>query len=103
MSAARGSLGGYAGELRPHRRPNGGGAGGECRRRASDCGAAGAVTGAALMARRSPQSVLKRAREQTLREKRELKQAKKDARTAQRRGAADSPTEAAETDAGDDL
>ena len=32
------------------------------------------------MARRSAQSVLKRAREQALREKRELKQAKKDAR-----------------------
>lgn len=37
------------------------------------------------MARRSPQSVLKRAREQALREKRELKQAKKDARVAERR------------------
>ena len=36
------------------------------------------------MGRRSPQSVLKRAREQALREKRELKQAKKDARTAAR-------------------
>jgi hypothetical protein len=55
------------------------------------------------MARRSAQSVLKRAREQALREKRELKQAKKDARTAQRRGAADSPTEAGDTHAGDDL
>jgi hypothetical protein len=51
------------------------------------------------MARRSAQSVLKRAREQALREKRELKQAKKDARTAQRRSTADSPTETAETDA----
>jgi len=51
------------------------------------------------MARRSAQSVLKRAREQALREKRELKQAKKDARTAQRRGAGDSPTETADTDA----
>ncbi len=50
------------------------------------------------MARRSAQSVLKRAREQALREKRELKQAKKDARTAERRGAGDSPTEAADTD-----
>jgi hypothetical protein len=39
------------------------------------------------MARRSPQSVLKRAREQALREKRELKQAKKDARAAERRRA----------------
>jgi hypothetical protein len=37
------------------------------------------------MARRSPQSVLKRAREQALREKRELKQAKKDARALERR------------------
>jgi hypothetical protein len=43
------------------------------------------------MARRSPQSVLKRAREQTLREKRELKQAKKDARAAERRGADNPP------------
>ena len=54
------------------------------------------------MARRSAQSVLKRAREQALREKRELKQAKKDARTVQRRGAADSPTETADTDAAGD-
>ncbi|HEU5371743.1 MAG TPA: hypothetical protein VFU51_05085 [Gaiellaceae bacterium] len=38
------------------------------------------------MGRRSPQSVLKRAREQALREKREVKQAKKDARAEQRRG-----------------
>jgi hypothetical protein len=38
------------------------------------------------MARRSPQSVLKRAREQALREKRELKQAKKEARAAARDG-----------------
>lgn len=53
------------------------------------------------MARRSAQSVLKRAREQALREKRELKQAKKDARTA-RRGAGDSPTEIADTDAVED-
>lgn len=37
------------------------------------------------MGRRSPQSVLKRAREQALREKRESKQAKKDARAAMRR------------------
>jgi hypothetical protein len=37
------------------------------------------------MGRRSPQSVLKRAREQAMREKRELKQAKKDARSAERR------------------
>jgi hypothetical protein len=38
------------------------------------------------MGRRSLQSVQKRAREQALREKRELKQAKKDARASARRG-----------------
>jgi hypothetical protein len=43
------------------------------------------------MGRRSPQSVLKRAREQAMREKRELKQAKKDARAAERRDAAGPP------------
>ena len=43
------------------------------------------------MGRRSPQSVLKRAREQAIREKRELKQAKKDARAAERRHV-DQPT-----------
>lgn len=37
------------------------------------------------MARRSPQSVLKRAREQAMREKRELKQAKKEVRAVDRR------------------
>ena len=36
------------------------------------------------MGKRSPQSVLKRAREQAQREKRELKQAKKDARASLR-------------------
>lgn len=36
------------------------------------------------MGKRSPQSAMKRAREQALREKRELKQAKKDARAAAR-------------------
>jgi hypothetical protein len=41
------------------------------------------------MGRRSPESMVKRAREQALREKRELKQAKKDARAAERRHAAD--------------
>ena len=41
------------------------------------------------MARRTPQSAVKRAREQAQREKRELKQAKKDARTAARKQAAD--------------
>jgi hypothetical protein len=44
-----------------------------------------------LMGRRSPQSALKRAREQALREKRELKQAKKEARAAARSELADSP------------
>jgi len=39
------------------------------------------------MGRRSAESVVKRAREQALREKRELKQAKKDARAAERRHA----------------
>jgi hypothetical protein len=41
------------------------------------------------MAMRGPQSVLKRAREQAVREKRELKQAKRDARAAERRRAED--------------
>lgn len=41
------------------------------------------------MARRSPQSVLKRAREQSVREKREAKQAKKDARAEARRTKSD--------------
>lgn len=36
------------------------------------------------MGRKSPQSVLKRAREQAMREKREIKQAKKAARAAER-------------------
>ena len=49
------------------------------------------------MGRRSPQSVLKRAREQALREKRELKQAKKDAR-AERRRANDAPVGDGEPD-----
>ncbi len=49
------------------------------------------------MGRRSPQSVLKRAREQALREKREVKQAKKDARADRRRveGAPETDGEAA--------
>ena len=47
------------------------------------------------MGRRSPQSVLKRAREQALREKRELKQLKKDARAADRRREAGSSVGAA--------
>jgi hypothetical protein len=41
------------------------------------------------MGRKSPQSVLKRAREQAQREKRELKQAKKDARAAARQNGGD--------------
>ena len=45
------------------------------------------------MGRRSPQSVLKRAREQAMREKRELKQAKKDARAAERRRGDEPPSE----------
>jgi hypothetical protein len=46
------------------------------------------------MGRRSPQSVLKRAREQAMREKRELKQVKKDARAAERRRAGEPPGDA---------
>jgi hypothetical protein len=57
-----------------------------------------------LMARRSAQSVLKRAREQAMREKRERKQAKKDARAAERRREGDppatAPQETAEGDSG---
>ena len=48
------------------------------------------------MGRRSPQSAMKRAREQALREKRELKQAKKDARASERRQA-DTAGDAEET------
>jgi hypothetical protein len=51
------------------------------------------------MGRRSPQSVLKRAREQALREKRELKEAKKDARAARRRAASVEPFDPTETQA----
>jgi len=54
-----------------------------------------------LMARRSPQSVLKRAREQALREKRELKQSKKDARAAERRREAE-PAAGEQADASED-
>ena len=59
--------------------------------------------GARLMARRSAQSVLKRAREQALREKRELKKAKKEARAERRRnpdGSADMEGTEPEADAG---
>jgi hypothetical protein len=52
------------------------------------------------MARRSPQSVLKRAREQALREKREMKQAKKDARASARRSADDAPAVDPDADTG---
>ena len=45
------------------------------------------------MARRSPESVVKRAREQALREKRERKDAKKAARAADRRDEAGRPVE----------
>lgn len=54
------------------------------------------------MARRSPQSVLKRAREQALREKREMKQAKKDARAA-KRSAEDASVVEPDPDPGSDL
>jgi hypothetical protein len=54
------------------------------------------------MGRRSPQSVLKRAREQALREKRELKQAKKDARAEARRSADDAPAADLDVDTGPD-
>ncbi|HWC45396.1 MAG TPA: hypothetical protein VG868_04715 [Casimicrobiaceae bacterium] len=54
------------------------------------------------MGRRSPETMIKRAREQALREKRELKQAKKDARAAERRSAADPPAADTESDAGQD-
>jgi len=54
------------------------------------------------MGRRSPQSAMKRAREQALREKRELKQAKKDARAAARLEGADSSTVSQEADSPED-
>jgi hypothetical protein len=50
------------------------------------------------MARRNLQSVLKRAREQALREKRELKQAKKQARAAEHRTATGMPASPNEPD-----
>jgi hypothetical protein len=53
------------------------------------------------MGRRTPQSAVKRAREQALREKRELKQAKKDARAAERRRA-DDPASVPDVDAAGD-
>lgn len=52
------------------------------------------------MGRRSPQSVLKRAREQALREKREMKQAKKDARAEKRRSGDEPSAGDAEVDTG---
>jgi hypothetical protein len=54
------------------------------------------------MARRSPESAIKRAREQALREKRELKQAKKDARAAERRRADEPTSDPGEGPAGDE-
>ena len=62
-------------------------AGGERRDRAAARRAAGATARTSLMARRTPQSVLKRARKQAMREKREPKQAKTDTRAAERRHA----------------
>jgi hypothetical protein len=53
------------------------------------------------MGRRSPQSVMKRSREQAMREKRELKQAKKDARAEERRIAGETPP--GDADAGADV
>lgn len=50
------------------------------------------------MGRRSPQSVLKRAREQAQREKREMKQAKKDARATARREFDEAPPVEAEAE-----
>jgi hypothetical protein len=57
------------------------------------------------MGRRSPQSVLKRAREQALREKREVKQAKKETRAAARRTDGEPPegVEGVEEAPADDL
>ena len=52
------------------------------------------------MARRSPQSVLKREREQARREKRASKQAKKEARAAERRDTDSATTEVPEPDGG---
>jgi hypothetical protein len=54
------------------------------------------------MGRRSTQSVLKRAREQALREKRELKQAKKDARASMRDSEQDPSPEAEQASGADE-
>jgi hypothetical protein len=51
------------------------------------------------MGKRSPQSVLKRAREQAVREKRELKRAKKEARAVARQSAGDPGVVAPDADA----
>ena len=61
--------------------------------------AAAEIARQSLMGRRSPRSVLKRSGEQALREKRGLKQAKKDARAAKRRAAAAEPFHLTETQA----
>jgi hypothetical protein len=57
------------------------------------------------MGRRSPETMVKRAREQALREKRELKQAKKDARAAERLKGPEDAEDGIETEAleGDDV
>ena len=54
------------------------------------------------MGRRSPETMIKRAREQALREKRELKQAKKDARAAEKLRAAEEPGAHDTSEAGTD-
>src|SRR5690348_5684557 len=53
------------------------------------------------LASRSPQTQLKRAREQALKERRERKQAKKDARAAERRARAEGALSHPEADAND--
>ena len=51
------------------------------------------MPGASLMGKRTPQTAMKRAREQALLEKRELKQAKKAARAAERLRGPEPPAE----------
>jgi len=55
------------------------------------------------VARRTPQSAVKRAREQAMREKRELKQAKKDARAAERRRVEEPSVDGADEDPVEDV
>ena len=52
------------------------------------------------MGSKSPQSIIKRAREQAQREKRELKRAKRDARAEGRRSVSETPPVHAEADSG---